>query len=287
MNSDVNKERIILKKGIFLLVIFILFSQNFYGQDYLFENRRYYYSLESEYRFTDGYFTNYWGNSDDISELEILYTSPYKIIEDGKYTLLELKDSKHVLFYNNNFLLLYDIKYSGTKTSTSGHFNFTLNNKSTAELWGFPYITASSYLTETIDGKQVSYPPENLFDHDLQLPWVEGEDGDGIGSYLDLDEGVWGATNLIIFNGFFNPAKRYLYDYNNRVKTFLLKSTDDDEYYELIINLEDTPNMQTICLPRRTRSFRLIIQDIYPGTKYNDTCLAGIFLDRYTTDCPE
>lgn len=48
------------------------------------------------------------------------------------------------------------------------------------------------------------------------------------------------------------------------------------------VELEDTPNYQTIDLPQRLLSEDTLvikILDVYPGTKYEDTCINSIFYD--------
>ena len=45
------------------------------------------------------------------------------------------------------------------------------------------------------------------------------------------------------------------------------------------IELEDTPNFQTFWLPRLTKKFKLTILEVYNGTRYDDTCISGLFSD--------
>lgn len=72
---------------------------------------------------------------------------------------------------------------------------------------------ASSYLTETIGGRQVEYGPEALFDSDLSTCWAENVPGPGIGeNVLILTQRP--VEGFQIANGF--AVSSYLYGANNR-----------------------------------------------------------------------
>jgi len=75
---------------------------------------------------------------------------------------------------------------------------------------------ASSVFKETLNGKEVVYGPQSLFDKDNSTPWVEAESGDGIGESITilLQKAL---TDLTITNGFASSTR--LFNLNNRVKT--------------------------------------------------------------------
>ena len=39
---------------------------------------------------------------------------------------------------------------------------------------------------------------------------------------------------------------------------------------------------QLISLPEKSDHIELIIESVYPGSHYNDTCIAGIFTSMYS-----
>jgi len=80
-------------------------------------------------------------------------------------------------------------------------------------------VWASSSLTETLGGKEVTYGPDALFDNDRSTPWVEGAEGSGTGEYVIIltQRAVTGFT---LTNGF--AASSRLYGRNNRVKKLRL-----------------------------------------------------------------
>jgi hypothetical protein len=78
---------------------------------------------------------------------------------------------------------------------------------------------ASSTLCEQIGGRQVCYPPDQLFDGDAGSCWVEGAPGDGIGEWV-LFVVNRPVQALSLVNGFArSPA---LYENNGRIKSLRL-----------------------------------------------------------------
>ena len=136
---------------------------------------------------------------------------------------------------------------------------------------------ASSTLSEWLSGKEVVYDALNAFDNDTETVWVENADGSGIDERLTvvfyepikIDE-------IQIINGF---AHKDYYKKNNRVKTlnigFLYTDAGYVREYTLKDNCED---FQSIYLDETFTVDALVftIQDVYRGTKYNDTCIDEI-----------
>lgn len=136
---------------------------------------------------------------------------------------------------------------------------------------------ASSTLSEWLSGKEVVYDALNAFDNDTETVWVENADDSGIDERLTvvfyepikIDE-------IQIINGF---AHKDYYKKNNRVKTlnigFLYTDAGYVREYTLKDNCED---FQSIYLDETFTVDALVftIQDVYRGTKYNDTCIDEI-----------
>lgn len=269
-------------KKIITIYCFVFFLISYlHGENFSFENEVFYSSMLYRFEFKEGKISlvyNGWADFSKTSENELIYSEPYRITRDGHFLLFDFKNIKDVIIYDNNKLLLYNYESTGEEESSRKYS--LLTSPTPRELWKLHNITSSSYLVENISGQQVSYPPQNLQNGDIQSPWVEGEPGSGVGSIISVDERPGeGIPNLVFVNGFFHPTKRYLYEYNNRIKKFLFESTDDENPYDMIIELEDSPNFQTFWLPRITKSFNLTILEVYKGTKYDDTCLAGLYSD--------
>jgi hypothetical protein len=127
-------------------------------------------------------------------------------------------------------------------------------------------ISASSTL---IEGSTV-YSTDNL-DERIGVCWAVK--GKGIGEKIIFKnyEGK-GYASLYISIGFVSFDKPYLYRQNSRPKKIKISYDNITE----IIELEDTPNLQflTNCWPKSNiNEIHIEILEVYPGTKYNDTCI--------------
>ena len=155
------------------------------------------------------------------------------------------------------------------------------------------------------------YEQKNIWDGDIATAWVEGINGNGInewviievdGNYqnLDYDDNILNkklSLSLKINNGFCKNERTF-YN-NNRVKKAKitiyevpLRAGQHKTYaleepcimYETEILLEDTMNQQNFsftCSPKAPflegslyLYAQLTILDVYPGEKYQDTCIS-------------
>lgn len=135
---------------------------------------------------------------------------------------------------------------------------------------------ASSIFTEVVQGQKVVYTPERAFDFNRETAWVEGVAGDGIGECITVQsEHEQPLAGIEILNGF--AKSRQTYFNNNRVKKILIEFSDGPS---ITAELEDDSNMelQVIEFGReiRTSSLKLTVLEIYPGEKYEDTCISEI-----------
>ncbi len=133
---------------------------------------------------------------------------------------------------------------------------------------GRSYSDCSSFLKE----KTKEYPVENLDKYYVDSPWVEGVNGDGIGEGFTIkSKRVY--PYLLIMNGYISYRKPYLYKQNNRIKK--IKVTGVKSGKTAVLDVLDTPHPQTVDISFITEveDIRVEIQDVYKGTKYDDTCL--------------
>ena len=136
---------------------------------------------------------------------------------------------------------------------------------------------ASSVLSEWLSGKEVVYDALNAFDNKKDTVWVEDEYDSGIGSKLTVAfyEPIK-IDEIRIVNGF---AHKDYYKKNNRVKTLSVACINVDDGTEADYTLKDNcEDFQSIYLDKETEVTALVftIQDVYRGTKYNDTCIDEI-----------
>lgn len=267
-----------------LFCIFILLSSiivSICAESYPFEGITYVVDLEEFFCFKKGVFEK--KESVDIFESKIT-PYPCEIKKEGGYLVANLKnnnsiekiyifnaDRTHIIMYNSN---------SG-ETIVATELKGAID-----EPWIYPVfnVTSSSYLTETLNGKQVSYPPENIRTHDVTKSWVEGVEGFGKGERISFGNCGNGSRKIYIINGFFSPDKPSLFYDNNRIKTLKINCYKNDKLVSTQFReLKDTGEMQLIEFTERYDSFDFIIEDVYPGKKYNDTAISGIFVDAL--DC--
>lgn len=137
-----------------------------------------------------------------------------------------------------------------------------------------------------------SYAPSNTQSTDRETAWVEGAAGDGVGESIEIrqtclvgDESYEtdiGFVELCIVNGYAATEKNW--SENNRVREL---SMYFDGEFVAVIALEDTIKQQYIDISQfglkvqngETASFKFEIGSVYPGTKYDDTCLTGLLIE--------
>ena len=161
---------------------------------------------------------------------------------------------------------------------------------------------ASSELSSASD----RYCADNVVRENREYAWSEGAEGVGIGEYIVYDQIVFGDlieeasensilrggyygddgyidyTQVCIVNGYARDER--VWQENGRVKT-LMMYVYDQPYARLA--LEDTINPQYFTLPQgdirvangEEVSFKFVIEEVYPGTVYDDTCITGIVVD--------
>lgn len=171
-------------------------------------------------------------------------------------------------------------------------------------------ITASSELASP-DGR---YAPENLHsNYGRDHAWAEGVEGSGIGESIcitsccsyqsyqslwdwcsgyvgfsegdiepDICDGYMRYTEICVVNGY--AKNQTLWEENGRVKRLLMYVENKPYAY---LELEDTIYPQYFILPVDAIKaadgvdvhFQFVIEDVYPGTKYEDTCLTGLVVE--------
>ncbi|MRU16540.1 hypothetical protein FDP25_13945 [Roseovarius sp. A21] len=118
-----------------------------------------------------------------------------------------------------------------------------------------------------------SYGPANLFDGSGNA-WCEGAPGFGIGETVTLSlQGAGAFRQVMISNGYAKSDKAFFA--NGRVR---LAEISTDLAAPVLVELPDTAAPITITLPGNQpdnhRVIRFRIVDVYPGSKYRDTCLS-------------
>lgn len=135
----------------------------------------------------------------------------------------------------------------------------------------------SSVLTDS-SGKD--YSAENVTDGDYSTTWAEGVDGSGECEWIKLDLGdEYTVTSVDIVNGLVNDNDGY-YN-NNRVAKVKLEFSDGTSQNAVLD--DDEQGAQSIDLYDgvKTSYVKIIVESVYPGDKYDDTCISSVELIGY------
>jgi hypothetical protein len=142
---------------------------------------------------------------------------------------------------------------------------FKSNDKTEAPLAVFS-VGASSAKLE----KSQLYSIYNLMDEKNETAWVPESNKGGIGEWVEVsfDNPVL-INSISLTNGYAKNEVSFIN--NNRIKTITIDYFDG---YKRKIILNDTMKSQTIPINKTIQKFKLTIEEIYKGIKFNDTCLS-------------
>ncbi len=143
------------------------------------------------------------------------------------------------------------------------------------DLTPFAEVSASSSLPGDQYG---TYSPYQAVDRAEETSWVEGSSGPGLGQWIELlFPDAFELHALALDVGF--DAGDDLFDKNNRIKCATVLFSNGEQ---TSIEFDDVRGLQQFAMVRapgpnvKTTSVRVIIDEVYPGSRYDDTCLAEI-----------
>ena len=132
----------------------------------------------------------------------------------------------------------------------------------------------SAYASSTIYQERTDNNVMLLFDGDDMTTWQEGVYGYGVGEYIDVS---FYDRCKITYIGFKlgNWRNDTWYEKNARPRTMTLQLEGED--FEL--DFQNAHKVQWVKLenPPEIEDLRLIIDDYYMGTVYEDTCITDIY----------
>jgi len=142
---------------------------------------------------------------------------------------------------------------------------------------------------------RLKYHDIKVCDGEKETSWVEGKKGSGIGEYIIIETRVNEKLNAIgIMNGYNKNA--YLYFANNRIAA--LKIYINGKYFKRA-KLQDYFSTQSDMNPRafqyidlssykeKIKKIKLVIDKVYKGSKFDDTCISEIVLRKKLKKKPE
>jgi len=130
-------------------------------------------------------------------------------------------------------------------------------------------VKASSTLH---DSKGRTIEPAQAADGRLSTPWAEGEASAGLGDWIEFQFGEEVMlSRLELYGG--NWDSREFFLRNNRLKSIQVKfSNGSSQKLELADKMER--QVLPLTAPVKTRSVRIVLKEVYPGSTFNDTYLA-------------
>ena len=212
----------------------------------------------------------------------------YTITSENEFVFLTAAGKKYlVLYYRDLICVLIDLENNDTffgvnrnsryadTSSTRGRVFIGISGRSPWER----DTRVSSFMTKTIGDRVIKF---NGFSRDryyfeLSRPWIEGSDGQGTGEWIETKP-VGVVSSIMFFNGYINPNRPDLFFAYSRAKEVLITAPGNSWTFEL----KDTPHPQILPLSPDgfNNEFRLTIMDIYEGSMFSNTSIAGIYFLR-------
>ena len=130
-----------------------------------------------------------------------------------------------------------------------------------------------------------TYYVSNCFDHNLNTCWAEGDSGDGIGSVIwgrwRVNRGGWLLKGIAIWGGYHKSED--VYYKNNRPNGITVDIYCDGLTRTIDARLYDLPRCNLLFLDDYTPFYDeaevfVTLNSVYPGNKYQDTCITDIDL---------
>ena len=137
-----------------------------------------------------------------------------------------------------------------------------------------PVITkdASSEFSE----KGLTYSAERVFDGDVKTAWVEAEEGFGKGAWIQSSFPEMTIKQIAIYPGC--NLYESSWKNNNRPKDITLIFSSGQQEKK---SLSDERRLQIFTLdkPQLTSSLRVVLESVFQGEKFDDTCISEIVYD--------
>lgn len=202
-------------------------------------------------------------------ELNSLSSNQKTVFREGDLNQVEkIEESKEEIVEWGN------PKNDETENSFRGEQTFKGGvNYSDREEQTFGFIETTSELSQ----EGYDFNPYNLVDGDYTTVWAEGVSGFGEYEVITFYNHKYlpnSIQEIHVVNGY-NSEGNEMYYKNTRVKDIKIEFQDGTTLYE---TLNDTNDVQVIRLNEMvsTGEVKITILSVYPGTKYEDTCLSEI-----------
>jgi hypothetical protein len=227
-------------------------------------------------------------------EINILHPEPEDVsIEKSKERFRKVSDTHYEWQFENLKPTLADdiriIAHSKYDSYATGYSEEDLQRHASYVIRNHQYFldhkdyeaTASSTLAP--QGKR-NYDVVNIKadpQRDLQTPWAEGAEGDGIGESITLDvKRPLPLYGILIRPGYYEYGRDDVWRKNNRVAALEITLNDEHTFTQSIPD-ERFESPYLIRVPDYTKpvsKVKLVIKGVHRGTQFRDTCVSLVEL---------
>lgn len=261
------KRRILFGMLIFCLMkAYTQIPEYFYFQHYM-DSEDYYYKQGSLYEKKGNELIRNYQNTIRLNDLGFVYST-----YNGEEFLIL---GNRISFNTKMFFPVENVSYN--ITDENNYLKLLIKS-----------IKAPDSLCENVNGKKIDYKIDNLlqsfeigckelpYDYNTNcLPWVSKRTTVNIGQKIEV-EFFQKQKGIQILNGYVNIFHQQYYHNNNRIKEIKIFSKDSNS--QKVYNLNDVAIFQNLEFEKPAKSIVIEIVSVYPGEKYNDTCIGSIFV---------
>ena len=125
---------------------------------------------------------------------------------------------------------------------------------------------------------------------EVQSPWAEGVEGDGIGESITLDvKRALPLYGILIQPGYYQYDDKEPWSKNNRVAQFEITLNDEHTFTESIPDehFERPYLIRVRDYTKPVNKIKLVIKSVYRGTQFRDTCISLVELRAPLSKKPE
>ncbi len=133
-------------------------------------------------------------------------------------------------------------------------------------------ISASSSLSEY----NMTHTPAYVIDNDLTTGWVEGAAGQGIEENITILLNQESPVSGFLIHAGYHKSDS-LYEKNSRPKQIRVLFSDGTEETFVLNDIKEQQQI-TFSVTKMTTSISIVIESVYPGSKYEDTVIAELVL---------
>jgi hypothetical protein len=236
-------------------------------------------------------------------EINILHPEPEDVsIQKPKERFQKISDTHYEWMFENLKPSLADdiriIAHSKYDSYPTGYSEEDLNNRASYVIRNNQYFldhtdydaTASSTLAP--QGKH-NYDVVNIKadpSREIQTPWAEGVEGDGIGESITLNvKRPLPLYGILIQPGYYDYDNKDPWQKNNRVAALEITLNDEHTFTENIPDeLFERPYLIRVGdYTKPVNKIKLVIKGVHRGTQFRDTCISLIKLRAPLSKKPE